>query len=228
MGHMKTLTAADGHVFSAYEAGSPDQPYAVVVVQEIFGVNAHMRRVCDDFAERGFHVICPALFDRAEPGIELGYDTAGREKGLALRAQITLEDSLQDIYVCAQALEHAGGHTKRKIGIIGYCWGGTLAWVAATQSKRFDASVCWYGGGIAARRDETPNCPVEMHFGGEDHSIPHMDVLAIRDAQPGVEIFVYDDAGHGFGCADRASFNQEAYMLAQQRSVAFLESHLQG
>lgn len=228
MGHAITLQAEDGHSFSAYEAGGVDLPYALVVVQEIFGVNDHIRHVCDDFAARGFHVISPALFDRAQPGTELGYGKAGIDQGLALRAQIPLEKTLLDLRASAAALAHKRGSGRSKPGIIGYCWGGTLAWQAATHTHDFAAAVCWYGGGIAASRNETPHCPVEMHFGGQDSSIPHMDVTAIREAQPGIEIFVYDEAGHGFGCAERSSFNAEAYLLAQQRSVAFLEAHLKG
>lgn len=219
MGQIITLTAQDGHRFSAYEAGQ-ENPYALVVVQEIFGVNDHIRAVCDEFAAQGFHVIAPALFDRAAPDTVLGYDKAGIDTGLSLRAQIPLEKTLLDLAASAAALKH------KKTGIIGYCWGGTLAWEAACKLDVFAAAVGWYGAGIAAARNQTPHCPVELHFGGEDHSIPHMDVTAIRDAQPEIEIFVYDDAQHGFGCAARPSFNPDAYALAQQRSIAFLESHL--
>ncbi|OUJ03154.1 dienelactone hydrolase family protein [Acetobacter cibinongensis] len=207
MGQSITLTAQDGHRFSAYEAGQQN-PYALVVLQEIFGVNDHIRAVCDEFAAQGFHVIAPALFDRAAPDIVLGYDKAGVDAGIALRAQIPLEKTLLDLTASALALKH------KKTGIIGYCWGGTLAWEAACKLDIFAAAVGWYGAGIAAARNQTPHCPVELHFGGEDHSIPHMDVTAIRDAQ------------HGFGCAARPSFNPDAYALAQQRSIAFLESYL--
>lgn len=220
MGQNITLVAQDGHQFSAYEAGHAEQPYALVVVQEIFGVNEHIRHVCDDFAQRGFYVIAPAIFDRAKPATELGYDKAGIETGLNLRSQIPLEKTLLDLQASAAALKH------KKVGIIGYCWGGTLAWEAACKTRSFAAAVGWYGGGIAASRNQTPHCPVELHFGGQDQSIPHMDVAAIREAQPNIEIFVYDDAEHGFGCEARSSFNFDAYELAQKRSVHFLESHL--
>ncbi|MFT9384906.1 MAG: dienelactone hydrolase family protein [Acetobacter orientalis] len=220
MGQNITLVAQDGHEFAAYEAGQPEQPYALVVVQEIFGVNAHIRHVCDRFAAKGFHVIAPALFDRAQPGTELGYDKAGIETGLNLRSQIPLEKTLLDLQACAAALK------SKKVGIIGYCWGGTLAWQAACNTNAFAAAVGWYGAGIAASRNQTPHCPVELHFGGQDHSISHMDVTAIREAQPNIEIFVYDDAEHGFGCVERSSFNSDAYELAQKRSVHFLEARL--
>ena len=195
-------------------------PYALVVAQEIFGVNHHMRRVCDTMAQSGFHVIAPALFDRVEPGLELGYTADDVKKGLAVRAQIPLEKTLLDLAAAAQALK------PRKIGIIGYCWGGTLAWQAACRDMGFDSACCWYGAGIAAASALEPRCPVQMHFGGLDASIPPADIATIRKAHPDVELYVYDDADHGFGCADRSSFNAKAYALAQERSIAFLKSCL--
>ncbi|WP_215755404.1 dienelactone hydrolase family protein [Acetobacter sp. P5B1] len=220
MGQIITLKAADGHEFSAYEAGHADMPYALVVVQEIFGVNSHIRHVCDTFAEHGFHVIAPALFDRAEPGVELGYEKADIQTGLALRSRIPLAETLLDLEAASAALNTA------KVGILGYCWGGLLAWEAASQTNSFAVAVGWYGAGIAARINETPRCPVQLHFGEADTTIPHTDVSTIRSAHPEIEIYMYDGAGHGFGCSQRASFDLDAYELAQKRSVAFLEAHL--
>ncbi|MFT8464750.1 dienelactone hydrolase family protein [Acetobacter persici] len=220
MGQIITLKAADGHEFSAYEAGHAEMPYALVVVQEIFGVNGHIRHVCDIFAEHGFHVIAPAVFERAERGVELGYEKADIQTGLALRSQIPLAETLLDLEASAAALG------KTDVGLIGYCWGGLLAWEASCRTDRFAAAVSWYGGGIASRVDETPRCPVQLHFGEADTSIPHTDVSIIRAAHPEIEIYVYDGAGHGFGCSQRASFDPEAYKLAQKRSLAFLEEHL--
>lgn len=220
MGQIITLQAADGHEFSAYEAGNADMPYALVVVQEIFGVNGHIRHVCDTFAEHGFHVVAPALFDRVEPGVALGYGKEDIQAGLALRSRVPLEKTILDLNAAAAALD------KAKVGIIGYCWGGLLAWEAASQTDSFSAAVGWYGGGIASRVSETPRCPVQLHFGEADTSIPHTDISTIRDAHPEIEIYVYDGAGHGFGCSQRASFDQDAYELAQKRSLAFLEAHL--
>lgn len=220
MGQNITLKAADGHSLSTYEAGHGDMPYALVVVQEIFGVNGHIRQVCDTFAEQGFHVVAPALFDRAGRGAELGYEKADIQTGLALRSKIPLEKTLLDLTASAEALN------RQKVGIIGYCWGGLLAWEAAAQTDSFAAAVGWYGGGIASRINETPRCPVQLHFGEADASIPHTDVSAIREAHPELEIYVYDGAGHGFGCPQRATFDKEAYELAQKRSLAFLTEHL--
>ncbi len=215
------LTAADGHRLSAYRAGPQDAKRALVVVQEIFGVNRHMRHVSDVFAQAGYAVVCPALFDRAERNVELGYEQADIQQGLALRAKIAPEQVLADIEAAAAALPKGA-----KRGIVGYCWGGTVAWWGATRSASFNAASCWYGGGIAAAKDETPRCPVQMHFGEVDQSIPMTDVEAIRAAQPGVEIFVYRGAGHGFGCEERGSYKPDDAALAHKRTLEFFARHL--
>ncbi|SDB37499.1 dienelactone hydrolase family protein [Belnapia rosea] len=215
------LTAADGHVLSAYTAGPPEAKAGLVVVQEIFGVNRHMRRVCDDFAAAGYAVVSPALFDRAERGTELGYEGGDIQRGLGLRGQIDPGKTLLDILAAAAALPRG-----LKRGIVGYCWGGTIAWHGATRSSAFSASVGWYGGGIAAARDEKPTCPVQLHFGETDGSIPMTDVEAIRQAQPGVEVFVYPGAGHGFGCEERGSYVPADAARAQERTLAFFAAHL--
>ncbi len=221
MGKIIDLTASDGHTFSAYEAGLPDSPRSLVVVQEIFGVNHHIRTVCDGFADAGYHVVAPALFDRAERGVELAYDQAGIERGMSLVGKIPPEQTLADLQAAAAALGASAG-----IGIIGYCWGGTMAWAAATRTTGFKAAIGWYGGRIVASKDAVPNCPVQLHFGAEDAGIPAADIDAIRAAQPGLEIFVYEGAGHGFGCSERGSYDARATALAQERSLAFLQHHL--
>ncbi len=220
MGKVITLTASDGHGLSGYEAGLPDSPRALVVLQEIFGVNHHIRAVCDGFADAGYHVIAPALFDRAERGVEMGYEPPDMQRRAALYQQIRPQDTLADLLAAADALG------RETVGIIGYCWGGALAWAAATRTQRFKAAVAWYGGGIVASKDAVPNCPVQLHFGAEDNHIPLADVEAIRAAQPDVEIFVYEGAGHAFGCSERASYDARAAALAQERSLAFLQHHL--
>jgi carboxymethylenebutenolidase len=216
------LTAADGHTFSAYRAGAEGATMGLVVVQEIFGVNSHMRFASDALAQSGFAVVCPALFDRAEKDVELGYTQEDIQAGLALRAKITEEQVMLDVEAAVASLGTAS------TGIIGYCWGGTIAWWGATRSRSFKAAVGWYGGGIAATKTETPNCPVQLHFGAEDHGIPLTDVDAIRAAQPGVEVYVYEGAGHGFGCEQRGSFDQKSFDLAQNRSLDFFRKHLAG
>lgn len=215
-----TLKAADGHSLSAYRAGSPGAASALVVVQEIFGVNGHIRRVCDRFAEAGYFVVAPALFDRAERGVELGYTQDDIASGREIRGKLTDEGVMADITAAAEALG-----AKRR-GIVGYCFGGTVAWWGATRTNLFGAAVGWYGGQIAATRTAKPHCPVQLHFGETDASIPISDVQAIREAQPSVEIHTYPGAGHGFGCDERGSYNEQAYQLAQTRTLAFLARHL--
>jgi carboxymethylenebutenolidase len=215
------LTAADGHTLSAYVAGPQDATRGLVVVQEIFGVNRHMRRVCDDFANQGYAVVCPALFDRTQRGVELGYGPEDVARGRDLRGTIDAGKTVLDILAAAAALPKSA-----KRGIVGYCWGGTVAWHGATRTSAFSAAVGWYGGGIAAAKDETPRCPVQLHFGETDASIPLADVEAIRQAQPGVEIFVYQGAGHGFGCEERGSYVAKDAALAQERTLAFFAKHL--
>ncbi|WBV43896.1 dienelactone hydrolase family protein [Pseudoroseomonas cervicalis] len=217
------LVAADGHRLSAWRAGPEQAPMALVVVQEIFGVNRHMRRVCDRFAQQGYAVLAPALFDRAEKGVELGYTPEDVKQGLALRSAIDPAATLLDVEAAAAALP-----SNARIGLIGYCWGGTIAWHGATRSEAFAAAVGYYGGGIAAAKDEAPRCPVQLHFGEADTGIPMADVEAIRAAQPGIEIFTYPGAGHGFACEERGSYSPADSVLAEQRALGFLARHLGG
>lgn len=220
MGEMIELTAADGHKFGAYMAGDKKSTRALVVVQEIFGVNNHMRLVSDRLAGFGYQVIAPAIFDRAERGVELGYDEPGMKQGLALRARIDEASVMLDIEASASKL------SPRPTGIIGYCWGGTIAWWGATNSKSFRAAVGWYGGGIVQSKNQAINCPTQLHFGADDKSISTEDIEAIEKAQPNVPVFIYPGAGHGFGCEDRASFNPRANEIAEHRSLAFFAEHL--
>jgi carboxymethylenebutenolidase len=217
---MLKLTAADGHEFEAFEAGNVNAPRGLVVLQEIFGVNPHIRAVSERLAGYGYRVLAPSLFDRVQRGAELGYDAAGVETGRALRGQVTDAQALLDLEATAAAF-----HGK-PIGVIGYCWGGTLAWLAATRTEKFWAASCWYGAEIVKEKDATPNCPVQMHFGELDHGIPLEAVAAIRAAQPGIDVFVYEGADHGFGCEARASFSRKDWELAELRSLAFFAEHL--
>jgi carboxymethylenebutenolidase len=179
-----------------------------------------MRVVSERLASFGYRVFCPAMFDRVEPGVELGYTPEDAQKGLALRAKIPAESIVLDIEAAAAAFG------DKPVGIIGYCWGGAIAWMGATKSHHFKAAVGWYGGGIAAMKDAAPHCPVQLHFGALDAHIPLSDVDAIKAARPETEVFVYPDADHGFGCEERASFNAAANELAELRSLAFFASHL--
>lgn len=220
MGETIQLKAADGHTLAAYVAGPADAKAGIVVIQEIFGVNHHIRNVADRFAAEGYAVVAPALFDRVETGVELGYTQADIDAGRELRMKLTDAQVMADV---AAAAAHLGG---KKLGIVGYCFGGTVAWWGATRSTAFAASSCWYGGGIPGTKNESANCPVQMHFGELDHSIPMTDVDAVRAAQPKVEVLVYKGAQHGFGCDERGSYSEPDYKLAQERTLAFFAKHL--
>lgn len=217
---MMELTAADGHRLQAYEAKPAGAARGgVVVVQEIFGVNDHIRRVADGYAADGYHVIAPALFDRVQPGIELGYTDADIAEGRRIRGQLTFEQALADVDAARKAL---GG---RKIGIVGYCWGGTVTWLAAARLHGFAAAASYYGGGIGQFANEHPRCPTQCHFGEKDHAIPLTEVAAVRDANPAVEIYTYP-AGHGFNCDARGSYDAAAAKLARDRTLAFFRRHV--
>lgn len=220
MGEHVTLTAADGHKLDAYVA-RPDGPAkgGLVVVQEIFGVNAHIRAVADGFATEGYVAVAPALFDRIRPGIELGYDEAGVSEGRALRPQVAWEATVLDVDAAMTLAAEAG-----RVGVVGYCWGGSVAWLAATRLKPA-AAVGYYGGHIHEFASEKPACPVMLHFGEEDAGIPLENVeivRAARAARADVTIHLYPGAGHGFNCDLRGSYHPEAAALARSRSLDFL------
>jgi carboxymethylenebutenolidase len=220
MGQTIQLKAADGFSFSAYVAGPADATKGVVVVQEIFGVNPHIRDMADRFAALGYAVVAPALFDRATAGVELGYTPEDIGKGRDLRMKLSDAQVMLDI-------EAAAGYLSgKKLAIVGYCFGGTVAWWGATRTTKFSAASCWYGGGIPGTKNEVAHCPVQMHFGEKDASIPMTDVDAVRAAQPKVEVYVYEGAQHGFGCDERESYSAPDYELAQNRTVAFFAKHL--
>jgi carboxymethylenebutenolidase len=213
MGTTIQLTAADGHKFDAYTAGPANATKGVVVIQEIFGANHHIRDMADRFAAAGYAVVAPALFDRVERGVELGYTQGDIDKGRDYRMKLSDAQVMADVEAAAN---HLAG---KKLGIVGYCFGGTVAWWGATRTNKFAAASCWYGGGIAGTKDERPNCPVQMHFGEKDASIPMSDVEAIRASQPKVDSHVYNGAGHGFGCDERGSYSKPDYELAQKRTL---------
>lgn len=215
-----SLNSADGHAFQAYVTGDEQARRGLIVLQEIFGVNAQIRDTCDRFAQQGYRVIAPALFDRRERGVELDYTAQGVQRGLELRNAIPVEQTLLDLQSCIQTLD------LEHIGIVGYCWGGSLSWQAACKLDGLQAASCWYGSQIAQAAHLTPRIPVQMHFGQQDHSIPASAVQTIRSAQPQAEIYEYPEAGHGFGCQQRADFHAPSYELAQQRTLAFFDQHL--
>lgn len=222
MGEMIELTAADGFRLEAYRAepGGASKG-AIVVIQEIFGVNGHIRRVADGFAADGYLAIAPALFDRAAPGTELGYGPDDQQKGIALKGRCTTDDALLDIAAARAAVASAG-----PVGTVGYCWGGFLSWLSATRFDGIAAAVAYYGGGIGSVAAETPRCPVLMHFGERDKHIPAADIDKVRAAHPtGVEIHLYP-ADHGFNCDDRPSYDAPSSATARARTLAFFGAHL--
>jgi carboxymethylenebutenolidase len=221
MGKMIELAAADGHKFAVYRADPAAKPRgAIVVVQEIFGVNGHMRRVADGFAEAGYLALSPALFDRSKRGVELGYDQPAIAAGRELRGAVGDDGPLADIQATIDLAGKAG-----KVAVIGYCWGGTLAYLAATRLTGIAGAVGYYGGGIAAAAAEKTRVPVMLHFGDSDQSIPLSDVDKVRAAHPEITTYVYK-AGHGFNCDERGSYDAASAKTALDRTLAFLKEHI--
>ena len=226
MGSFTNLAAVDGTSFAAYVATPAGKPKgAVVVLQEIFGVNEHIRAVTDGYASEGYLAIAPATFHRAKPGVDLGYTPEGMAEGFALKGAIeALPDPgvLQDIQACVNHVAHAG-----KVGIVGYCWGGLLTWRAAALVSGLSAAAPYYGGGMTTQGEiaRNPKVPVLAHFSDQDHYIPMDSVAAFQAAHPGVEVHVYP-AQHGFNCDQRAAGHAPSAALAKERTLAFFAQHL--
>ena len=221
MGQMVSLTAKDGKKFGAYVATPKDKPKGgLVIIQEIFGVNHHIKSVCDRYAALGYAAVAPALFDRVQPDVSLGYEPKDIEQGRAIRMKLSLDNMLDDTQA---AIDHAKQFGK--VAVIGYCLGGSLAFLSATRLSSVTAAVGYYGGMIAQHAEEKPKVPVILHFGETDHSIPLTDVEKIKKAQPNVPIYVYA-AGHGFSCDERGAYNEAAAKLALDRTTAFLRQHI--
>ena len=223
MGEHIKLTAADGHRLGAYEAqpqvAAGNTPKGgIVILQEIFGVNSHIRSVVDDFANRGFLAIAPCLFDRVRPGIELDYTNF--DVARATMAELDRNEAITDIQAAITAARDGG-----KVAAIGYCWGGAMADLAACRTD-VDAGVSYYGRMTIDWLDEQPQVPVMYHFGAEDPLIPPDMVEQINDGRSGHPSFVYAGAGHGFNCAERDDYAPESARLALDRTLAFLEDHI--
>jgi len=217
------LKSADGHELDAYVASPTGEPLAgLVVIQEIFGVNHHIRSVAEGFARDGFLAVAPALFDRIERGVELSYEGADAQKGVDLLQKLDINKSLEDV---AAALEYTRQQTGKRSGVIGYCYGGLLAWLNAARLDP-DAAVGYYAGRIGNFANENPTAPVQLHLGKLDTHIPVEQVNKVAEAHPDVEINWYENAGHGFNCDMRASYNAQASALARDRALAFLRNHL--
>ena len=221
MGTAIELTSPDGFRLSAYRAEPAGTPRGgLVVVQEIFGVNAHIRSVCDGYAADGYLAVAPALFDRYQRGVDWGYTPEDIARGREVRAQADAAAALMDVVAARDAAAQAG-----RVGIVGYCWGGFIAWLAAARVDGFACAIAYYGGGMPDAIGEKPRCPVLTHFGEQDAMIPVAGVQALAAAHPAMEVHLYA-AGHGFNCDQRASFDPAAAAVARERSLAFLRRHV--
>ena len=228
MGQFVSLKAADGFSIPAYVAQPAGKPRgAIVVLQEIFGVNSHIRSVADRFAGEGYLAVAPATFERVKPGVDLGYTEGDIKAGSELKSAVTALPGagvLQDIQA---AIDHAAQASGGKVGIVGFCYGGLLTWRAACLLKGLSAAVPYYGGGVTSEEEiaRQPQCPVMAHFGDQDTHIPMEGVDAFRKAHPQVEVHVYP-ANHGFNCDQRGSYDAAAATLARERTLAFFAARL--
>jgi carboxymethylenebutenolidase len=222
MGEIVRLHAKDGHVFDAYTTQPGVTAHGgVVIVQEIFGVNAHIRHVADGYAEEGFVAIAPALFDRQERGAQLSDEGPGRERAMALLAKFDMDKAVEDI---AAAVEWLRGFGNMRVGVVGYCLGGTLAWLSAARLK-IDAAVGYYGGRIVQFVNERPQAPIILHFGELDQHNPQSEIDTIAKVHREVPMYRYP-AGHAFNRDGSKEYDAPSAGRAQERTLAFLREHL--
>jgi carboxymethylenebutenolidase len=222
MGRMIELTAADGHKLSAYCADPSGSPRGgLLVIQEIFGVNSHIKSVADAYAGDGYSVVAPAMFDRAQRGYETGYSQPEIEAGRAIMQKLDWAKTVLDVEAAVAEARKAG-----KVGIVGYCWGGTVTWVTAARVAGLACATPYYGGGMPNFIGEKPKCPTLCHFGEQDQSPTLEQAKAIAAAHPEITAHYYAGAGHGFNCDQRASYNAAASKLARERTLEFLRKHL--
>lgn len=218
MGSHITLTAADGFKLGAYRAEPTGTPKGgLVVIQEIFGVNHHIRALCDRFAAVGYVSVAPAIFDRYEPNFESGYTPAEIEVARGYIGKADMGKMLADTQAAIDSLQSFG-----KVGITGFCLGGSIAFLAATRLNGLACAIGYYGGMVAKNADEKPKVPTMLHFGETDHSIPMTDVEIVKQKRPDVEVFVYP-AGHGFSCDERGSYHEASHKQALERTLGLLK-----
>ena len=221
MGQWIKLKSEDGFELSAWRTDPVGKPRgAIVVIQEIFGVNHHIRSVADRFAGSGYLAIAPAVFDRIQPGFDVGYDAASREQGMAMVGKMNRELVVADIKAAIAAAGEGG-----RVGIVGFCMGGTFAWVAAGQLAGISAAVGYYGGGVLGMKDLQPKVPTILHFGEKDAHIPVAGVREFAAAHPETPVYVYP-ADHGFQCDERGSFDAESAQIAWGRTIEFFAQHV--
>ena len=222
MGSHIELTASDGHRLGAYRAEPEGAPRgAVVIIQEIFGVNSHIRAVCDRYAGLGYVAVAPALFDRHERDFQSGYSPDEVQHARSYIGKLDWDAAVRDVEAAVDSVRAIG-----PVAVVGFCLGGSLAFMAATRIDGISAAIGYYGGKIAAVADEEPRCPTQLHFGAEDQGIPLTDVEQIKTKRPDCEVHVYDAAGHGFSCDERSSYHPESAGKAWQRSTAWLDRHM--
>jgi carboxymethylenebutenolidase len=221
MGKMIELTASDGHKFAAYRADPAGKPRGgIVVIQEIFGVNSHIKSVADGYAADGYLAIAPALFDRVQRGFDVGYSAQDIAKGREVRAKVTNDMAVRDTEAAVKAAAAAG-----KVGIVGYCWGGLVTWLAAAKIPGLSAAVPYYGGGILDNAGLEPKVPLMGHFGERDAHIPVDGVRKLAQQHKKHQIFIYA-ADHGFNCDQRGSHDAPAAKQARERTLAFFRQHI--
>ncbi|HXT08769.1 MAG TPA: dienelactone hydrolase family protein [Roseiarcus sp.] len=221
MGEWIDLAASDGFKAKAWKAAPQGAPRGgIVVIQEIFGVNHHIRSVTDRFAAAGYLAIAPGIFDRVERNVELNYDRTGVTQGRGISGKLDRDKLLLDVAAAIAAAGAAG-----KVGIVGFCLGGSVAWRAAAELSGLSAAVGYYGGQIIANKDLRPQVPVLLHFGEKDEHIPLVGVKEVQALHPDVPIYLYP-AGHGFHCDERASFDKDSAKLAWERSLEFFAKHV--
>jgi len=222
VGHDIKLTASDNFQLGGYRADPANAPKAaVVVIQEIFGVNHHIRAVCDRLAREGYVAIAPAIFDRLEPNFQSGYSPDEVAVARKFVANPDWTAMLRDTQAAIDTVKNVC-----PVGIIGFCLGGSIAYAAATKLSGLSAAIGYYGGAIVRFADDTPKVPIQLHFGGKDAGIPLSDVEIIRGKRPDVEIHIYPGAQHGFHCDERASYDKASADIAWPRSMSFLAKHL--
>ena len=221
MGKMIELKAADGHALSAYRADPAGKPRGgIVLIQEIFGVNSHVKSVADGFARDGYVAIAPAMFDRVQQNVDLGYSPDDIATGREIRGKVTTDMAMKDAQAAVKEAAKAG-----KVGIVGYCWGGFIAWMAANKVSGLACAVPYYGGGILDNTNVAPKVPLMGHFGDQDQHIPVAGVKQLSEKFPQHQIFIYA-ADHGFNCDQRGSYNAAAAKQARERTLAFFRQHV--
>ncbi|MGY3584764.1 carboxymethylenebutenolidase [Bradyrhizobium sp. USDA 4341] len=222
MGQDIKLKASDGFELGAYRADPAGAPKgAIVVIQEIFGVNHHIRSVCDRLAKEGYVAVAPSIFDRITPNFQSGYSPDEVAEARKFVANPDFAAMLRDSQAAIDAVKSVG-----PVGIIGFCLGGSIAYAAATKLTGLSAAIGYYGGAIIRFADDKPAVPTQLHFGEKDAGIPLSDVETIKSKRPEVEVFIYPGAQHGFHCDERASYDKASADIAWPRSMEFFAKYL--